>query len=168
MKKNILFALLAAFVFTLASCSSGKREARRAAKEHLRMSVDYPDQLKVGHVSEPDSVFGLYYLSDKDKELIYGYMRQVTDTIMKRTGNMERWNPNDVYVANLAERQMRASAELRNSLLYAQKKEAFSGWKVRVPYSAFNHQGEPYRAVRWYYFDKKGKQVIRFIDFPLP
>lgn len=132
------------------------------------MSEDNPDRLKVGAVSEPDSAFGKYFLSDKDKEHIYSYMRRVTDTIMKRTRNMQEWNPEDAYVAGLAERQMRASAELRNSLYASNRKEAFSGWKAHVAYSAYNHQGEPYRAVRWYYLDKKGKQVIRFVDFPLP
>jgi hypothetical protein len=163
----MLLSLMATIAFSFTACSSGSRQAQRTAEEHLKMSADHPDKLVIERISEPDSAFGKYYLSQKDKELIYGYMKQVTDTIMKRTRNMEQWNPEDAYVASLAERQMRASAELRNSLYDSQKREDFSGWIVRIAYHGLDHHGLPFHSVRWYFMDKKGRQVIRLLDFPL-
>lgn len=56
--------------------------------EHLRMSADYPDEIVIENVSKPDSAFGLYYLSSKDKRIITKVMHRVSDTIMQRTQAM--------------------------------------------------------------------------------
>lgn len=56
--------------------------------EHLRMSADYPDEIVIENVSKPDSAFGLYYLSSKDKRIITKVMHSVSDTIMQRTQAM--------------------------------------------------------------------------------
>ena len=97
-----------------------------------------------------------------------GNMQAVTDTIMRRTDNMRHFNPNDRYVIGLAERQMRGMAELRSLTAGGGRKAAFSGWKVRVDYSCVDKDGVPYRAQRWCFIDKEGKQLFRSFELPLP
>ncbi len=119
-------------------------------------------------VSEPDSAFGAGYLSKKEKESMMGVMQKVTETIMKRTNNMSEFHPDDQYVIDLAERQMKAMSELRSMIYQSDKKENWSGWKVRVNYQAKNQNGLEYKAERWLFIDKEGKVVVRSFEIPLP
>jgi len=119
-------------------------------------------------VSEPDSAFGAGYLSQKEKESMMGVMQKVTETIMKRTNNMSEFHPDDQYVIDLAERQMKAMSELRSMIYQSDKKENWSGWKVRVDYQAKNQNGLEYKAERWLFIDKEGKVVVRSFEIPLP
>lgn len=97
-----------------------------------------------------------------------GKMKLVTDTIMKRTGNMSHFDPNDRYVLSLAERQMRSMSEIRSLLHGKSKKGEFSGWKVRIDYSCVDAKGTPYRSERWCFIDKDGTQAYKNFDLPLP
>ena len=108
-------------------------------------------------VSEPDSAFGMGYLSQK-----------VTETIMKRTNNMTEFNPDDKYVIDLAERQMKAMSEIRSIIYESDKKKDWSGWKVRVDYQAKSHSGLDYKSERWLFIDKDGKNVMKSFEIPLP
>lgn len=95
-------------------------------------------------------------------------MQVVTDTIMKRTGNMSRFNPADHYVVSLAERQMRSMAEIRSLIMKGDKKGEFRGWKVKIDYQCVDAAGLPYRSERWCFIDKEGRQVYKSFELPIP
>ena len=97
----------------LMSCGNSSEKMKQLAKENLELSVDYPKQLRVLAVSEPDSAFGAGYFTKDEVKGMLKTMQVVTDTIMKRTDNMSRFNPADHYVVSLAERQMRSMAVQR-------------------------------------------------------
>lgn len=168
MRKS-LFSLLFVALCTigLSSCHSGQDKARRTAIEHLKMSVDNGSELRIESVSKPDSAFGLHYFSSEDKRIMMNVMRRVSDTIMRRTYNMERFDPRDNYVMTLIDRQMRVGNELRSALYAKMPKEAFSGWKVRIAYRGVSHQAQEYHALRWYFLDKDGETVIKTMEIPM-
>lgn len=95
MKKVIMLMAVAAL---MASCGKSSEKMKQLAKENLELSVDYPKQLQVMAVSEPDSAFGTGYFNQKEVVGMMQTMKVVTDTIMRRTGNMSRFNPADHYV----------------------------------------------------------------------
>lgn len=166
--RNHLFTILAAAAVILCSCGTGKGHLRHLATESLRESVYYPARLKVLAVSEPDSAFGVNYFTPKEMKGMIRIMKAVTDSIMRRTSGMTRFDPDDYYVINLADRQMKATAELRELLFHSAHKGDWSGWKVKVDYEAVNHDGIPYRAERWTFIDKGGDNILRTFDIPLP
>ena len=88
--------------------------------------------VKIMGVSEPDSTFGTGYLAPEEKQAMMATMQKVTEQIMSRTQNMTAFDPNDSYVIGLAERQMRANADLREILYNCDKKGEWSGWKVKI------------------------------------
>ncbi len=149
--KKILFLMMGAAL--MVSCGNSKEKMKQLARENLELSVDYPKQLKVLAVSEPDSAFGTGYFTKDEVKGMLRTMKVVTDTIMKRTGNMNRFNPEDHYVVSLAERQMRSM---------------FSGWKVRIDYQCVDAAGLPFRSERWCFIDKEGKQVYKSFELPIP
>ena len=122
----MLISLLASFL--LASCDRKERMAKMA-EENIFQTVEHSEGLRITAVSEPDSSFGISYLSQKEVNAMTTLMGQVTDVIMKRTGNMTEFNPDDRYVMDLAERQMRAMAELRSMIGKNNEKGEFSGWR---------------------------------------
>ena len=117
---------------TLMSCGPSKDKMVELAKENLTLNIDNPQKLKIIATSEPDSAFGTGYFSKTEVQGILRTLQTVTDTIMKRTDNMRRFNPEDSYVMSLAERQMRGMAESRSLVMKAGKKGPFSGWKVKI------------------------------------
>lgn len=160
-----LFVIVAAVIV---SCTDRKQKLQRLAEENLRQSVEYPHQLQILGISEPDSAFGVNYFSQKEKEGILRIMRSVTDSIMRRTHNMESLDMGDFYVMDLAERQMRANAEIQDMVRQSKVKGEWSGWKVKVDYAAKSHHGLDYHAERWFFFDKKGISIVRTLELPLP
>lgn len=153
---------------TLMSCGPSKSKMVSLAKENLELSVDYPKQIKIIAVSEPDSAFGTGYFTEKEVQGMLQTMKTVTDTIMKRTGNMSKFAPNDYYVVSLAERQMRGMSEIHSMIMKSDKKGAFSGWKVKIDYACVDANAIPYRAERWFFIDKDCKQVYKTFELPLP
>ena len=95
-------------------------------------------------------------------------MQEVTAVIMERTDNMTEFNPDDHYVMSLAERQMKAMADLRAMVYKTNVKGEWSGWKLRVDYEAKDKDGDTYRAERWLFFDKDGKTIHKSFELPLP
>lgn len=164
----------------LVSCGPSKGKMIELAKENLELSVDYPKQLKVIAVSQPDSAFGAGYFTKTETEGMLRMMKVVTDTIMTRTGNMSKFDPNDHYVVSLAERQMRGMSEIHSMILKSDisvprgrgkhegGKGEFSGWKVKIDYFCVDEHGIPYRAERWFFIDKEVKQVYKTFELPLP
>lgn len=165
MKKLLLLML---GCVTLMSCGPSKSKMVSLAKENLELSVDYPKQIKIIAVSEPDSAFGTGYFTEKEVQGMLQTMKVVTDTIMKRTCNMSKFAPNDYYVVSLAERQMRGMSEIHSMIMKSDKKGAFSGWKVKIDYSCVDANAIPYRAERWFFIDKDCKQVYKTFELPLP
>ena len=161
----MLISLLASFL--LASCDRKERMAKMA-EENIFRTVEHPEGLRITAVSEPDSSFGISYLSQKEVNAMTTLMGQVTDVIMKRTGNMTEFNPDDRYVMDLAERQMRAMAELRSMIGKNNEKGEFSGWRLRVDYETDDGNGNTRRAERWLFFDKKGRNILKSFELPLP
>lgn len=153
---------------TLMSCGPSKGKMKDLAKENIELSVYYPKQLKIIAVSEPDSAFGVGYFTEKETQGMLYTMKSVTDTIMKRTSNMSKFNPDDHYVVSLAERQMRGMAEISSMIMKSDKKGDFSGWKVKIDYSCVDENGIPYRAERWCFIDKDVKQVYKTFELPIP
>lgn len=164
--KKILLLMLGCV--TLMSCGPSKGKMKDLAKENIELSVYYPKQLKIIAVSEPDSAFGVGYFTEKETQGMLYTMKSVTDTIMKRTSNMSKFNPDDHYVVSLAERQMRGMAEISSMIMKSDKKGDFSGWKVKIDYSCVDENGIPYRAERWCFIDKDVKQVYKTFELPIP
>ena len=164
--KKILFLMMGAAL--MVSCGNSKEKMKQLARENLELSVDYPKQLKVLAVSEPDSAFGTGYFTKDEVKGMLRTMKVVTDTIMKRTGNMNRFNPEDHYVVSLAERQMRSLADIRSLIMKGDKKGEFSGWEVRIDYQCVDAAGLPFRSERWCFIDKEGKQVYKSFELPIP
>lgn len=153
---------------TLMSCGPSKGKMQGLAKENLELSVDYPKQLRIVAISQPDSAFGTGYFTENEVKGMLQTMKVVTDTIMKRTNNMSKVNFDDHYVISLAERQMRGMAEIHSMIMKSDKKGEFSGWKVKIDYSCVDRNGIPYRAERWCFIDKDAKQVYKTFELPLP
>ena len=95
-------------------------------------------------------------------------MQKVSESIMKRTNNMTEFNPEDHYVMELAERQMRAMSEIRAMIHQTGRKGEWSGWKIKVDYEARNKDGVPYKAERWLFLDKDGKNIFNSFEIPIP
>lgn len=154
-------------VLLMASCDRKGRITSLAESDVLE-HTDCQEKPEILGISEPDSAFGTGYLSPKEKESMMSVMQKVTETIMKRTNNMTEFNPDDKYVIDLAERQMKTMSELRSTIYDSDKKGEWSGWKVRVDYQAKGKNDVEYKAERWLFIDKDGKEVVRSFDIPLP
>ena len=165
MRLHLLLCLLA--LLLLASCDRKGRMAS-VAEENIFLTVDHPEGLVIKAVSEPDSAFGINYLSQHEVNSMAGLLKQVTEVIMERTKGMTVFNPDDRYVIDLAERQMHAMTELRGMIYKTHEKGEWSGWKLRVDYESDNGDGLKRRAERWFFFDKDGKTILRSFELPLP
>ena len=154
-------------VLLMASCDRNEK-ITNLAESDVKEHTECQGTPEILGVSEPDSAFGTGYLSQKEKESMMAVMQKVTETIMKRTNNMTEFNPEDKYVIDLAERQMKAMSEIRSIIYDSDKKQEWSGWKVRVDYQARNNSGQEYKAERWLFIDKDGKSVIKSFEIPLP
>lgn len=163
--RYVCVALMA--VLLMASCDRKGRITSLAESDVLE-HTDCQEKPEILGISEPDSAFGTGYLSPKEKESMMSVMQKVTETIMKRTNNMTEFNPDDKYVIDLAERQMKTMSELRSTIYDSDKKGEWSGWKVRVDYQAKGKNDVEYKAERWLFIDKDGKEVVRSFDIPLP
>lgn len=164
-----LFIALAMFAVLLSGCTDKKEKMVEFVKEDLAKT--YKEQsLKVLGVSQPDSAFGFMYYTDAEVKGIANIMTKVSGVILKRTNDMQTFNPEDLYVMDLAERQMTAlSGALRPiSQGRSDKKGDFSGWKVKVDYQYKNKEGLECRAEKWYFLDKEGEKIEQSFELPLP
>ena len=161
-------SLILGIAVLITSCTDRKKELQRLAEENLRQSVEYPKQLDIVAVSEPDSAFGFSYFTQKEKAGIVRIMKSVTDSIMRRTDNMQSLDINDFYVMDLAKRQMRANSDIRQMLSLATNKKEWTGWKVKIDYQVVTHHGMKYNAERWFFISKDGKAVVKTFELPLP
>ena len=167
MKRQSIIYLVVALL-CLTGCTNKRHALKQLAVENLKQSVEYPKQLQVMAISEPDSAFGFSYFSQKEKAGIVRIMKSVTDSIMRRTDNMQSLDINDCYVMDLAERQMRANSDIRQMLSQATDRKEWTGWKVKIDYQAVTHHGMKYNAERWFFISMDGKAVVRTFELPLP
>ena len=167
MKRQSIIYLVVALL-CLTGCTNKRHALKQLAVENLKQSVEYPKQLQVMAISEPDSAFGFSYFSQKEKAGIVRIMKWVTDSIMRRTDNMQSLDINDFYVMDLAERQMRANSDIRQMINQATDKKEWTGWKVKIDYQAVTHHGMKYNAERWFFISIDGKAVVRTFELPLP
>lgn len=163
--KKILF--IAISLIFLASCDS-KPEMKDLAQENLKASLDYPAQLKVQAISEPDSAFGVSYFTRNEMTGMLRVMSKVTSQLMKKTSSVDDFSKVDAYTASLARRQMAAASEVQNMIFKNVPKGEWSGWKVKIDYQCVDRNAIPYRAERWVFLDKKGENVIKTFEIPLP
>lgn len=59
----MLLLMMAAALMT--SCGNRNEKMKELARENVELSVDYPKQLHILAVSEPDSAFGTGYFTQK-------------------------------------------------------------------------------------------------------
>lgn len=74
----------------------------------------------------------------------------------------------DAYTVNLMRRQMNAANEVQTMIFKNVPKGEWSGWKVKIDYECVDKDGIKYRAERWIFFDRKGKNIIKTFEIPLP
>lgn len=158
---------MAACAILLTGCKDSKEEIVERAKSHLEKSLSPSGELQILATSQPDSAFGSYY-PQKDIQGITKIMAQVTNVIMKRTDNMTKFNPDDSYVLSLAGRQMEAGTAMMSKDIQCDKKEPWSGWRVKIDYKFKEKGGAEYKAEKWYTFDKEGKNITDSLELPLP
>ncbi len=164
--RRIVYLLLMA-VPLLASCDR-KKEMVRLAEMNVCQGFDESTEVRIIAVSEPDSAFGTGYFTQAEVRGLATTMQKVSEDIMKRTHDMTVFDPEDHYVMNLAERQMRAMTEIRSLIHLSGRKGDWSGWKIKVDYEAKEKDGLTYRAERWLFLDKKGKIIFKTLELPIP
>ena len=163
--KFIPLAMLS--VVLQASCQSRESKINKLVTSHLEQSLENPQNLKVLEIAEPDSAFGLNYFTKQEQAYMLGTVTNVTKVLMERTAYMTKPDLDDAYTMTLADLEMRMSAGLFSGMLGEAKKGEWSGWKVRVTYTAKSKYGCKYKAQRWYFLDKDCQTVIRHFDLPI-
>ena len=148
--KHMKFIPLAMLtVLMLASCQSREIKIKKLVTNHLEQSLENPQNLKIKEIAQPDSAFGLNYFTKQEQAY------------------MTKPDLDDAYTMTLADLEMRMSAGLFSGMLGEAKKGEWSGWKVRVTYTAKSKYGCKYKAQRWYFLDKDCQTVIRHFDLPI-
>lgn len=141
---------------------------KKMAKSNLEASLDYPKQLKVTAMAEPDSAFGVNYFTKQEIKGMLRVMAVVTKQLMQKTNGMNDFSNLDPYYSGLIQRQMNAASEVQNMIFKNVPKGQFSGWKVKIDYECVDGNGIKYRAERWTFFDREGKSVVKTFEIPLP
>ena len=96
-----------------------------------------------------------------------------SDDVQARVGQDRRRRQTDiskadVYTVNLMRRQMNAATEVQTMIFKNTPKGEWSGWKVKIDYECVDKDGMKYRAERWVFFDREGKDVVKTFEIPLP
>ena len=152
--KHMKFIPLAMLtVLMLASCQSREIKIKKLVTNHLEQSLENPQNLKIKEIAQPDSAFGLNYFTKQEQAYMMNTITDVTCVLMERTAYMTKPDLDDAYTMTLADLEMRMSE--------------WSGWKVRVTYTAKSKYGCKYKAQRWYFLDKDCQTVIRHFDLPI-
>lgn len=168
MRAKVFFILgLSAIIMT--SCViSPKSRMKNLAKDNLEASLDYPKQLKITAIADPDSAYGVNYFSKQEIKGMLRVMSVVTKQLMDKTNGMSDFSKLDPYYNALIQRQMSAASEVQNMIFKNVQKGEWSGWKVKIDYECADKNGIKYRAERWVFFDRKGNNVVKSFEIPLP
>ncbi len=167
MNRHSVILPLLSFV-VLASCHSPKEKMVSMAKQNLEASLDYPKQLKITANTEPDSAYGVNYFTRKEITGMLKVMDVVTRQLMSKTNGVNDISKADPYTVNLMRRQMSAATDVQTMIFKNVPKGEWSGWKVKIDYECADKDGLKYRAERWVFFDREGKNVIKTFEIPLP
>ena len=95
-------------------------------------------------------------------------MDVVTKQLMAKTQGVTDISKADVYTVNLMRRQMNAATEVQTMIFKNTPKGEWSGWKVKLDYECVDKDGIKYRAERWVFFDREGKNIVKTFEIPLP
>jgi len=164
-----VFYILGLSAITMTSCViSPKSRMKNLAKDNLEASLDYPKQLKITAIADPDSAYGVSYFSKQEIKGMLRVMAVVTKQLMEKTNGMNDLSNLDPYYNALIQRQMGAASEVQNMIFKSVPKGAWSGWKVKIDYESVDKNGIKYRAERWVFLDRKGKNVVKTFEIPLP
>lgn len=176
---RLLFAMIISCVllwgsiFCFISCSGSKAEkARLLAEKALYATAENPESIEIKAFSEADSVFGREYVTPEEKMNLALAMLKVNRKVMEETGNLEDVDTPSKEVTSLMERQMSAVSALRSVSPFStdrpsNEKKEFSGWKVKVEYTAKSSQGVPYHSEFWCIIDKEAEVVINSFEIPI-
>ena len=93
---------------------------------------------------------------------------KVTQYLTNKTNNLSDISKMDAYTANLMERQMRAVSDIQSMVYRNAPKGEWSGWKVKIDYECIDKNSVKYRAERWVFLDRKGEEVVKTFEIPLP
>lgn len=160
-------------IFCFISCSGGKaQQARQLAEKALYATVENPESIEIKAFSEADSVFGREYVTPEEKMNLAMAMIKVNNKVMEETENLENVDSPSKEVTSLMERQMSAVSALRavspfSTYIPSGEKKEFSGWKVKVEYTAKSSQGVPYHSEFWCIIDKDAEVVINSFEIPI-
>lgn len=152
----------------LTSCHPSKSGMVHKAKQNLEASLDYPKQLQITANTEPDSAFGVNYFTRKEITGMLKVMDVVTKQLMSKTNGVSDITKADAYTVSLMRRQMSAATDVQTMIFKNVPKGEWSGWKVKIDYECVDKDGLKYRAERWVFFDRKGKNVVKTFEIPLP
>lgn len=149
MKKIFVWACM---LLALSSCSQIDRKAQKLAVMQVEMTNS--NDLEILSTSKADSLFDMGYCSKGEIQTLMKQMKIVSDTIMKRTSGLKRFNPNDDYVIELVRRQMKAMSDIQAMRFQSKQKGEWIGWKVRVLFASKNEAGRKVRTSRLVMMDK--------------
>lgn len=161
-----LFLLLLGALLSF-SCDSPKDKVTKLVNEHVKLSVENPNQIKNIESLRVDSAFGLDYLTPEECKFIYENSKKVSERILKQTKGFTNFSNSTPALISLIERQMKATNEVRSLLLKTPKKGRFSGYKAKVAYQYTDLQGHESRVMRWYFTDPEGKHILRMLEIPI-
>lgn len=167
MKKSS-YILIMAMTIVLCACHSPKEKMIGKAQDNLEASLDYPKQLKLIAHTEPDSAFGVNYFTRKEITGMLKVMDVVTKKLMQSTTGINDITKADAYTVNLMRHQMNAANEVQTMIFKNVPKGEWSGWKVKIDYECVDKDGIKFRAERWIFFDREGKNIIKTFEIPLP
>ena len=176
---GLLMAMIASCVilwgsiFCFISCTGSKAEqARLLAEKALYATAEDPESIEIKAFSKADSIFGREYVNPEEKMNLAMAMIKVNQKVMEETQNLEDVEHSSKEVTSLMERQMSAASALRSVSPFSTdphdgKKKEFSGWKVKVEYTAKSSQGVPYHSEFWCIIDKEAEVVINSFEIPI-
>ena len=167
MKIVNVIALAILTFFGMTGCSNENDDLDQLLMRHIKANIYPDDKLEVGEVCKPDSTFGVMYLPEKEIINITKISDNVTEYFMKKTNNMQTYDPNDGYMAYLANKQMTVASEINEIIAHSLQKKEFNGWYVRVTYAVSNNSGKR-KTVEYFFLDKDKSFIYNTFSVPLP
>ena len=167
MGRRFIPLMLALAALAFLACSNNDKDMQEMIFRHIRANM-YPDEkLTVSEISKPDSTFGVMYMSEKEIAHVTKTVDQVTEFFMKKTNNMTEYDPNNGYLAYLANKQMLVAAQINEVMAHSMQKKEFNGWRIRCRYTVAN-QSIQRKTEEWFFFDKEGEIIYNTFAIPLP
>ena len=167
MRNFFIPLFITVFAISMGACSDNDENIQNIITKHIRANM-YPDEkLEIIEISQPDSTFGVMYMSEKDIGYITKTIDMVTDFFMKQTKNMTEYDPNNGYLAYLANKQMLVAAQINEVMAHSLQKKDFNGWSVRCKYSVSNNKVKR-KTEEWFFFDKDREIIYNTFAIPLP